>query len=224
MKKLITLLIAITLLLTGCISIEFDEPVVDSSSGNNFHNSNIKADEIEKQITVKLVETDSIDWHGVGVLLTNNSPETIGDLEIQLLFYNESNNVISADSCYHRSVLPGSTVVSYIEAPNSYAKYDYNLVLDVDTYSFENLAKDIEVKTNIGDECIILHITNNANDTINELQYAVVFYKDEKIVDVTNGIDLGKDIDAGETIIEECSTWETNYDSYTVYINHAYCY
>ena len=158
------------------------------------------------------------------MLITNNSDITIGELDIQVLYYDDAGNIIDTEDEGHDVVLPGSTVVSYVSAPDKYAKDDYNLEIDIyANSSYTNHAEKMDVKTNKGDNCIILQITYNADVDIDEFEYVVVFYKGGEIVDVTHGTDV-YDIKVGKNVVDECSTWGVDFDSYKVYINQAHTF
>lgn len=227
MKKFLMLLIACMLCLTGCISIEFVEDTEDSEyapvSGENTTDEGVN----EAQFTVELVE---FTWDGdryAGALITNDSTKQVGELEIQFLFYDADGKIIGTSSDGHDAILPNSTVVSFVsnvDVPQSYTRVDYVLKVDADANSgYKNHAQKVNIETNIGENCVILQITNNADVDIEELEYAVVFYKDGKIVDMGNGIDV-YDIPSGGKVIEEYSTWGVDFDSYKVFINQAHTF
>ena len=227
MKKALLLFAACAFLLSGCISIEIEEPTdgeVTVASGENTLAPTVSVDE---QIAVELAEYT---WDGdryAGALITNNSDEQIGELEVQILFYDADGNIIGTAEDGHDAILPGSTVVSYfssLDVPQSFDHMDYKLSVDVEANSgYKNHAANVKIDTNIGEDCVILQITNNADVTIEELEYSVVFYKDGKVVDMGFGVDV-YDISAGETVIEERSSWGVDFDAYVVYINQAHTF
>lgn len=224
MKKFLVLLIACTLCLTSCISIEFvEETGYTPASGENTTNASNE----EPQFTVEIAE---FAWEGdryVGALITNDSTKQIGELEIQFLFYDAEGKIIGTASDGHDAILPNSTVtafVSNIDVPQSYARVDYKLTVDADANSgYKNHAPKVNIETNLGENCVILQITNNAEVDIEELEYSVVFYKDGKITGMGFGIDV-YDISSGGKVIEEYSSWGVDFDSYKVFINQAHTF
>lgn len=227
MKKALLLILACVFLLSGCISIEFEEPsdgAVTIASGENTPATTV---DVEEQIAVELVEYTFDGDRYAGALISNNSTEQIGELEIQFLFYDADGKIIGTESDGHDAILPGSTVVSFVsdmDVPQSYDRMDYKLSVDVEANSgYENHAAKVKIDTNVGDDCVILQITNNADVDIEELEYAVVFYKDGKVVDMGNGVDV-YDIEAGDTVIEEYSSWGVDFDTYVVYLNQAHTF
>lgn len=224
MKKVIVLAMIMIVMLTGCISVEFEEPVGNTVSGSN---DNDNTTNVEEQISVELAE---FTWDGdryAGALIQNNSKEQIGELEIQFLFYDADNNILGTSSDGHDAILPGSTVTSFVsdmDVPQGYDHMDYKLSVDVGANSgYKNHTAKVDVKTNVGDDCVILQIKNNADVTIEEFEYAVVFYKNKKIVAMGNGIDV-YDIEPGDTVVEEYSSWGVDYDTYKVFINQAHTF
>ena len=227
MKKMLLVFVVCLFLLSGCISIEVEGPSaggVPAASGENTTEVTV---DVENDIAVELKEYV---WDGdryAGAMIRNNSEKQIGELEIQFLFYDAEGNILGTDSDGHDAVLSGSTVVSFVskyDVPQSYDHMDYKLRVDVEANSrYKNHAADVKIETNIGEDCVILQITNNADVDIEELEYAVVFYKDGEIVDMGNGIDV-YDIASGDTVIEEYSSWGVDFDTYEVYINQAHTF
>ena len=224
LSSIVMTVLVLSLVLTGCISFEVDTSVDNSISGVNEDNNLLN---VKEQISVEIAE---FTWEGdkyAGALIQNKSNKQIGELEIQFLFYDSDDNIIGTSSDGHDAILPGSTVVSFvsdIDVPQNYHHIDYKLEVDVEANSgYINHTEEIDMKTNIGEDCVILQIKNNADITIEELEYAVVFYKNDKIVDMTNGTDV-YDIKPGDTVIEECSSWGVDYDTYKVFINQAHTF
>lgn len=227
MKRVLLLVVVCVFLLSGCISIEFEDPDVGPVTEASGDNTPPAAVDVEEQIAVELVEFTYDGDRYAGALIQNNSTEQIGELEIQFLFYDADGKIIGEESDGHDAILPDSTVVSFvsdIDVPQEYDRMDYKLNVDVDANSgYKNHAANVKIDTNLGDDCIILQITNNADVDIEELEYAVVFYKGGKVVDMGNGIDV-YDIASGDTVIEEYSSWGVDFDTYKVYINQAHTF
>jgi hypothetical protein len=227
MKKFLVLLIACMLCLTSCISIEFVEDTDDSGYTPVSGENTTSASDKEPQFTVEIAE---FAWEGdryVGALITNDSTKQIGELEIQFLFYDAEGNIIGTGTDGHDAILPNSTVTSFvsnIDVPQSYTRVDYVLKVDADENSgYKNHASKVNIETNLGENCVILQITNNAEVDIEELEYSVVFYKDGKVTGMGFGQDV-YDIPSGGKVIEEYSSWGVDFDSYKVFINQAHTF
>lgn len=103
---------------------------------------------------------------------------------------------------YRSIVLPGRTVVSRIEAPESYADYEIVKTVELGTLpKYENHSEEVTIKSNQGEECIIVEITNNTDVIIEEIEFTAVLYKGDQIVTVAYQVDV-LDVPAGQTLTE----------------------
>ncbi len=160
----------------------------------------------------------------VCAFITNNSNTIIDDLEIQVLFKDNDGNTIDLDEDGHDMILPGYTVVSRIDAPNEYASFEpvVDIELGVNPL-YENHSENVGIKTNEGENCLILEITNNSEVDIEEIEYNLVCYNDagEVIyIDYENDV---YDVESGKTITEKESV-PVEYDRYEVYLNQAHTF
>lgn len=156
--------------------------------------------------------------------ITNNSEVTIDELSVQINYKDNSGSTIDMDEDGHDMVLPGATVVSRMEAPDQYADYEVQTSVELGVHkSYENHAKEIDLKSNQGDECIIIEITNNADVDIDELEYVAVLYSDNEIVTVEYPQDV-YDVASGSTITEKIDTYGEQYDRFEIYLNQAHTF
>ena len=160
----------------------------------------------------------------VCVFLTNNSDATIDELSVQINYKDKNGNIIDLDEDGHDMVLPGSTVVSRMDAPDSYADFEVETDSEFDVNpTYINHAADVDIRSNQGDECIIVEIQNNSDVTIEELEYVVVLYNDGQLVTVDYPEDI-YDITSGDKVIEKVDTYDYKYDSFEVYLNQAHTF
>ncbi len=158
------------------------------------------------------------------LLITNNSSSIIDELEVQINYKNGSGETIDMDTDGHDMVLPGSTVVSKMSAPEEYS--DYEIVSDVQLGchpSYKNHADKISITSNPGDDCVIIEITNNDDVSIDEIEYAMVYYKGDEVAHIDYPQDI-YDVEAGKTVTEKASPFDVDYDSYEVYLNQAHTF
>ena len=121
-------------------------------------------------------------------------------------------------------VLPGSTVVSRMDAPDTYASLESSATVELGVNpNYENHAADVEINTNDGDDCVIVEINNKGSIDIEEIEYILVFYKDDAISFVTYPEDV-RDVKAGNAITEKVDTYGRNYDKYEIYLNQAHTF
>lgn len=208
---------------------ESDSNVTSDASGSN-ENNNISisennngedAETVKSKLDIKAIPTsDGL----MCVFITNNSKTIIDELEVQLNYKDESGTTIDTDNDRHDMILPGSTVVSRLDVPDSYSEYDIvsSIELGVNP-TYENHAKDIQINSNQGEKCVIIEITNNSDVSIDEIEYIVVLYKDNQLVTVEYPKDV-RDVPSGQTITEKVDTYNTDYDSFEVYLNQAHTF
>ena len=184
------------------------------------------ADEISAQIDIEAKTTQD---GCVAVFITNNSHTIIDDMEVQVNFKDASGNTIDVDTDGHDVLLPGRTVVSRMEAPDSgfeSAEVQYQISID-EYYHYENHAEDVAVSTNAGNDCIIVEITNNSDVTIDEVEYDVVLFKGDDVVTIFYPEDL-YDVLPGSTRTEKEDTYNwvygEDYDRIEVYLNQAHTF
>lgn len=175
---------------------------------------------IISKIDIKEEKTSNGD---IVVFLTNNNSFAIPDLEMQAVFYKDG-NIVETDDDGHDVLIPQNTVVSKMSAPSEYDDYDISLVLSWDIgKNYRNWIYNLEVQSNIGENNIIIQFKNIGDVNIEELEYIVVFYKGDNIVDTSYPNDV-IDFEAGKEIIEKVSTYDIDFDGYEIYINQAHTF
>lgn len=192
-----------------------ESTVVNSADVDN----NVEA--AEKNIAVKVQPAKD------GLLcafITNNNDFVIDELDVQINFYDNSNNIIDLDEDGHDMILPNATVVSRMEAPKYYDHFETEVSVESGIYPYyENHSENVDLSYNIGDDCVIVQITNNADITIDEIEYVVILYKNNDIVTVEYEQDV-YDVPSKKTVTEKVSTYGDDYDNVKVYINQAHTF
>ena len=120
----------------------------------------------------------------MAVILTNNNPFVIPDLDLTVVFY-RNGAMIDSDSDGHDVILPEGIVASRIDVPDEYD--DFEVQIDVDwkyATNYRNWTDGIELESNIGDENVMIKFTNNSGTDIEELEYIVLYYNGGELVDV----------------------------------------
>lgn len=159
----------------------------------------------------------------VVVFITNNNDYSIPDIEIQALFY-KNGNIIDTDKDGHDVVIPKNTVVSKMDAPSEYDDYEVRASIEWDDDSeYRNWTYNLDVNHNIGEKNVIIQFENQGKVEIRELEYIVVFYLDGQIVDTSYAKDVYH-IGSGDIVVEEVSTYNTEFDEYEVYVNQAHTF
>lgn len=176
---------------------------------------------VKQKVEVKAVPTqDGL----MCVFITNNSDVVIDELSVQINYKDEGETTVDMDKDGHDMVLPGSTVVSRMDAPDSYADYEIETSIELGAHpKYENHASDVVVNSNQGDKCVIVEITNNSDVLIDEIEYIAVLYKGDEIVTVKYPEDV-MDVEAGQTITEKVETYSEEYDRFEIYLNQAHTF
>lgn len=236
MKKLIiiAMIIAMALGVSACgISSNSQETTIETTIDKNTSESSsnkvsatstlsdISDDTIKKNIDVKAEKTED---GLVCVFITNNNDIVVDEIEIQVNFYDENNTILNLDTDGHDMVIPNSTVVSRIEAPKEYDHFNTEISVETGVHkNYKNHSNDVELTSNIGDDCVIIQIKNNSDVTIEEIEYDVVLYKNDKIVTVKYPEDI-YDLKPGEGKTEKVDTYGANFDRAEVYLNQAHTF
>lgn len=176
-------------------------------------------EKILELIDIKSEKTENGD---IVLFITNNNDFSIPDIEVQILFY-KNEEIVDIDEDGHDVLIPKNTVVSKLEAPNSYDDYEVISKINWDN-DYKNWTDYLQVESSKGNnENIIVQITNNSEVKIDELEYIIVYYKENYIVDTSFAKDV-RDIESGDKVIEEESCYGLEFDDFSVYINQAHTF
>lgn len=193
----------------------------NTESTVNSANANNDIDIAEKNINIDVKPTND------GLLcafITNNNDFVVDELEVQINYFDKKGNIIDLAEDGHDMILPNATVVSRMEAPKDYDHFETEVSVELGIYPYyENHSENVDLSYNIGDDCVIVQITNNADITIDEIEYVVILYKNDEIVTVDHEKDV-YDVPSKKTITEKVSTYGEDYDNVKVYLNQAHTF
>lgn len=204
------------------VKTEYETGLSDKSLENSFTEYLEKHphDDIED---ITIITSKTLDGK-ICAFITNNSANIIDELEVQIVYKDTAGNIVDTDKDGHDMVLPNQTVVSRLDIPQSFDTFD---VLHTEEYNvhpkYQNHLHECEVKSNLGENCVIIEITNNSNVEIEEFEYVVVFYKGNDVASVSFSQDV-YDISPNKTIIEKVNTHSIDFDTFEVYINQAHTF
>lgn len=183
--------------------------------------ANPSIDDVQSELDIKALPVEE---GGMCVFITNTSDTVIHDLDVQINYKDDSGNIIDLEEDGHDMLVKGNTVVSLLDSPDTYSDYEITTEIELDEYtSYENHVDELAVKSNQGDDCVILEITNNSDVTVEEIEYIVVFYNGDNIIDVSHATDI-YDVEPGKKVIEKVSSLGITYDKFEVYINQAHTF
>lgn len=178
-------------------------------------------EDVKKNIDIRAVPTlDGL----MCVFITNNSDQIVDELSAQVNYKDDNGSTIDTDRDGHDMILPGYTVVSRLDAPDTYG--DFEIVSDVElggNPKYKNHSEKVAVNANQGNDGIIVEITNNSEVTLDEIEYVVVFYLGNDISSVGYPTDISG-VSPNETVTEKCSDYGIEYDRFEVYLNQAHTF
>lgn len=188
--------------------------------------------EVYNQIAIQAIPTqDGL----VAVFVTNNSTTIIDDLELTIEYLDESGTTIDLDTDGHDMILPGATVVSRMDTPETgYASTKVSYTIDLGCNpSYVNHAAGVVVESNPGADGVIVKITNNSGVDLDEVEYDVVLFKGDQLVTICYPNDI-YDLEAGATATEKEYTFSqltyqnyvygVDYDTILVVLNQAHTF
>lgn len=215
-KNLFLFSLSLMLLFTGCLT---------SSKKDVTNDIDIKINESDFGVDYLINKNNELI-----VYATNNSSETINYLIIDIAFFDSDNNLIKVEKEYIHNALAGSVSYSKINIVNDnkpVSKIEIALnkeVYDADEKIYTNQV--IGTLTSIEEGKLNLNIENNSGVILDEVLATIIFYKDNKIVDIFPTALLNVETVASQEIsVPVYKDGESysyiDYDDYKVIINNA---
>lgn len=182
-----------------------------------------KMPDTEERILEKVkIVTEKTKKGDIVVFITNNNEYVIPELDLQIVYYRDG-KIIDTDNDGHDVLVPENTVVSKLSAPESYDSFEVNTTIEWGNDNYRNWINNLEVNSKLGDDNVIVQFKNNGDTEISELEYILVFYSGNEIVDTSYAEDV-HDISAGKEIVEEVSLYNIKFDRYEIFINQAHTF
>lgn len=215
-KNLFLFSLSLMLLFTGCLT---------SSKKDVTNDIDIKINESDFGVDYLINKNNELI-----VYATNNSSETINYLIIDIAFFDSDNNLIKVEKEYIHNALAGSVSYSKINIVNDnkpVSKIEIALnkeVYEADEKIYTNQV--IGTLTSIEEGKLNLNIENNSGVILDEVLATIIFYKDNKIVDIFPTALLNVETVASQEIsVPVYKDGESysyiDYDDYKVIINNA---
>lgn len=135
----------------------------------------------------KIKITDESLSSGNILITVKNDNSTSILLQAQVNFYDENNNLIDTEDAYFEPVNPGKSVFEYVRTPNeAFSSYKTNIIKCDKNLIYVDYLKDIETKTKDTGDKLLVEVTNNSNKDIEVVDLFAFFYKDDKLVGISN--------------------------------------
>lgn len=229
MKKrlLSVLLIALTLfVITGCSS----NRATPNSEGNNTA-TGTNTSKSSKHTTIDLnknvVTSEAVAKNGKLIVLVTNNNTVAVDMEMEVEFYDAEGTIIGSDDEGFTAVSANATVAAEIYSTPD--KWDnYKVYVDVEETNEISYFDKISINHSNSDRKIAVQVTNNSDETIEQITVAVVYYQDDKIVGLENGYEF--DIKSGRSAnfniyyASDKNYRDVKFDTYKVIVTEAYSY
>lgn len=237
MKKTIICLVLFSLCLSlcGCGEVTSNTNLATPSTNEKTNtsgaiasgsNTAITQEEADSDVKSKIELTAIPTSDGtVCVFVKNNSNTIVDYLDIQVLYKDSNGQIIDTDSDGHDMILPGYTVVSRMDAPDNYATVESAITkFELGNYpKYKNHSDNVSISANSADNKVIVSVTNNDSEEIEEIEICVVFYKGSDIAGCSYCTDI-YDVAPNETKIEEFSAKNYDYDRFEVFLNQAHTF
>jgi hypothetical protein len=213
-------------------SISNNEGLTDDSTDDNNNNEIVdntdvpppavnpgkfSAEDVESKITVTEHVWSVSRWHYVAYVLENNSDFLI-QLDLQVVFKDSDGNTIGAKNDSLNAFEPGTQSALVFSNDEEFSSTDFRISTSEESwYTGVISAIDIDVSTT-SDKAIVA-ATNNGEIPASFVQYIVLFFNGDNVVDYDWGYlsDSDFEIKPGRTEIGEQRT-RTRFDSVEVYL------
>lgn len=222
MKRLI-LVLFVLFMFVGCSSGE-------KSSTTNVSNTNISenktelenkktfdADEVLKNVSIAEYKYDSWGFYYHFIELTNNSDSTI-NVELNILYYDKNNNLVSAESCSEDVIESGYSVLLYTMPDEDFDRTEIELTVAEPRY-YEPVQSDIELSITPAKDKLVVQATNIGEKPADFVEVSALFFKGNEVVghDWTYFTDDDSEIKPGKTISNNLEAYK-DFDSYKCYV------
>jgi hypothetical protein len=165
------------------------------------------------------------------IILQNKNKVNI-QAEIQVLYYDNNDSVISTESGYIWTFESGKKAVEYARYPlddnynpMEFSRYEIKIKADVEYVSQDKIIDQISLQSNKGSRYLVVTATNEGDEDISSIDISVLYYIGGKIVSHSWG--YFSDIPSGENDSTEIlEPYDENYDKlpyddYEIFINEA---
>lgn len=210
MKKLLCLMIAVTMLLSIC-------PAAFADGERKTNDNVFNEAAVLSQLDVTTYETESGSERGIVFVIKNNSSFAI-DIDVFAAFYDGEENLVYVDSDSASVVETGYSTVLAISSSYGYERVEYGLHAEE--------TQGVPMRYNFACEDyastggVTLSVTNNNEFPTKNARATVLFFSGDKLVyaDEEGVYDDDYEIKPGATLEEELKC-RVPFDSYEVYLN-----
>lgn len=233
---IIVIVVVALLVVAGIYLIVSGNKGEDKSSNKTTTTTTISAEELKSNIKYEEVGRNVkhysySDETPTKVLykVTNNNKATV-DISFNFVFYDELDNIISADDETELNVVGGQTRYFYVYLSDGFSKVDVSYSAQT-TYLFDqdlkDYTKDLEVTGDVSNNKLFIQVKNKGEDTLSATVYAI-FYKDNQVFDFKDEYASRLEANGNKTIeidLPKDDNYEyAEYDRYEIVITNPYTY
>lgn len=225
-KKVVVILLSV-LLFSGCESAEkqiiTSDKIVEEESEivkieeTEPEKKSFNGEEVVSKIAVKQYKYNSYGFLYNFMELTNNSDCTV-DVNVNLLYYDGNDNLISAETMSEDVLMPGHSILMYNMLDEDYARDEYTLSVSEPRY-YRGIQDDISYEVSVAKEKLVVTMTNNGNEAAEFVDGTALFFKGDEVVghDSAYFIDDDSEIKPGASISKNLNCYE-DFDGYKIYV------
>lgn len=137
----------------------------------------------------------------------------------EMVFRNAEGALIGTSSSEERAFEAGQELMLDFISDDPFTKYEYNLSVDVETY-YDSVLSLLSKEISLTDSKVILAVTNNGDKPAQYVEYTVLFFDGDTVVDYDWGYctDDDNEIKPGKTNYDEATAYES-FDSVLVFLS-----
>ena len=215
MKKALLLILACVFLLSGCISIEVEEPVggetVEISATEKVVESKFNEATVLSQLEVTEYSYKNI-WHYAFLVIANKSEFDI-EVSVSVKFYDKNGDLVGAKDGTESAFESGTEIVMYFMPDEAFDKMEYELSVREEDW-YECVVSDLTYESTTAKKKEIVSVTNNGTEAAEFVEGRALFFKNGKVVgfEWIYFTDDDYELKPGKTITREMDCYE-KYDS-----------
>ncbi len=205
----------------GNNAVESEDKSSDEDDSSNdkevFNDKSFDEESVTKQLAVKKYSYNSR-YSNYGFLEIVNNSEFDLEISANVKFYDDSGNLVGAESDSAYAFQKGTTILMDFSADEEFASFEYEIFAEEDDF-YECIAKDLSFESVAAKDKEIVTVTNNNVSPAKWVVGAMLFFNGDQIVDYeyTYFSDNDSELKAGKSITEEIHCYE-KYDSYKFYL------
>ncbi len=174
---------------------------------------------IAKQIKVVDEYTWSTDYNNYIAIVIKNNSKYVLEPSIQLKLKDSSGKTVGVKNDSENAFGIGSEMVFIFGNDEVFSDYEYVISAKEETY-YKDVVSKLAVDVTTTDNKAIVEITNNGKKDAQFVEYSILYFRNDKVVDYGWGycVDNDSEIKVGSTEFDEDTVYGTIFDDVKVYL------